>query len=255
MTCLYCKNGKGYMALKYHLEDAYNESNITIPNNICTTSPPYAIFSYKYYNDIKSLNHVKKYDYCFIGSIKSDLYNRQWIIDFAKQYFTENSIFVNTDYDDWVSLGSFDLSYKKLGYSPKFDPLGDGQSRRAQFRIVQENLFYFETLCQSKFVLCPAGDSPWSFRFYEVLMCESMPIVKKSDHTWRMENEKEINYKYILSDNVMTYNELLYNMDIQENTEKFKSFHLLPFNKLKHLSIRNIRILNKKRCNIKQKNI
>ena len=96
-----------------------------------------------------------------------------------------------------------------------------------QFRIVKENLFYFETLCQSKFVLCPAGDSPWSFRFYEVLMCESMPIVKYDDHTWRMENEKEINYKYILSDNIMSYEKLLYNKDIQENVEKFKSFHLI----------------------------
>ena len=254
MTCLYCENGKGYMGLKYHLEDAYSESNITIPNDICSTSPPYAIFSHKYYNDIKLLNHEKKYDYCFIGSIKSDLRNRQWAIDFAKQYFTENSIFVNTDYDDnWISLGNFDLSHKKLGYSPKFDPLGDGHSRRVQFRIVKENLFYFETLCQSKFVLCPAGDSPWSFRFYEVLMCESMPIVKYDDHTWRMENEKEINYKYILSDNIMSYEKLLYNKDIQENTEKFKSFHLIhkptEINSLnnKHIIKNNLLYLRRRR--------
>jgi hypothetical protein len=216
------------MALQYHLEDAYNESNIIIPN-ICIASPPYAIFAHKYYNDIKSLNHTKKYDYCFIGSIKSHPENRQWTIDFAEQYFTENSIFVNTDDDDdWISLGDFDLSHKKIGYSPKSDK-DDNQSRKAQYRIVEENLFYFETLCQSYFVLCPAGDAPWSFRFYEVLMSESMPIVKDSEHIWRMDEEKEINYKHILSDNITAFDKSSYENDIKENTLKFKKYHLLQF--------------------------
>ena len=38
---------------------------------------------------------------------------------------------------------------------------------------VDNNKFYFETMTQSKFVLCPAGDAPWSFRFYETIMCHS----------------------------------------------------------------------------------
>ena len=226
--CLYCCSAKGYMALKFHLEDAYKESNITIPSNICTTSPPYAIFEHKYLNEIKSLNHKKIYDYCFIGSIRCNRDNRQWVIDFAKQYFTKNSIFVNTDNDsDWNSLGCFDLSHKNLGFSPRFDPRYNSQTREAQYRIIDENRFYFETLCQSNFVLCPAGDAPWSFRFYEVLMCESLPVVKSSDHTWRMDEEQKLNYKHILSDNITTFNKSLYKKYIQKNNEIFNKFHLL----------------------------
>jgi len=52
------------------------------------------------------------------------------------------------------------------------------QSKQVQYRVVKENMYYFEKMCQSKFILCPAGDEPWSFRFYETLMCKSIPIVE-----------------------------------------------------------------------------
>ena len=58
--------GQGYMALQYHMEEALVEKKLLNIN--ATSSPPLAIFSKKYYNDINQLNHYKKYDYCFIGS-------------------------------------------------------------------------------------------------------------------------------------------------------------------------------------------
>ena len=83
-------------------------------------NPPFAIFSKKYYDDINKLDHVKIHDYCFIGSISSSTKNREWVIEFAKKNFTNNSIFINTDNDkNWVSLGVFDLTHKNLGYNPK----------------------------------------------------------------------------------------------------------------------------------------
>ena len=214
----------GYMALQYHMEEAFIEKHLNTHTFSC--SPPFAIFSNKYYNEINELNHNKVYDFCFIGSIKSNYISRKWVIDFARKYFTQNSIFINTDNPpNWILLGQFDYTNKILGYCPKNNI--NNQSRQAQYRIVQENIDYFEKMCQSKFVLCPAGDAPWSFRFYEVLMCNSIPIVESWHHTYRTKEESNINYKYILYTNINNIDEIPYDDYINENKLLFQKYHLL----------------------------
>ena len=146
---------QGYMALKYHMEDALLENNLDITT--ANWSPPFALFSKKYYNELNALNHDKIYDFCFIGSIKSNFQARQWVINFAKKYFTSKSIFINTDNPpNWVSLGDFDYTTMNIGFCPAIMP--DNQSKKVQYRVVDENIEYFEKMCKSKFVLCPAGD-------------------------------------------------------------------------------------------------
>lgn len=211
-----------YMALQYHMEEALIEKNID-PKK-ATPSPPIAIFSKKYYNEINDLNCEKIYDFCFIGSINSNYHARKWVIDFAKKYFTVNSIFINTDNDPkWALLGPFDYSNREAGYCPRNMP--DHQSKHVQYRIVNENKTYFERMCKSKFVLCPAGDAPWSFRFYEVLMCKSIPIVESWHHTYRTKEEADINYKYILYKNIEE--PIPYDDYLKENTNIFETYHLL----------------------------
>jgi len=211
-----------YWGLKYHMEDALEEK--LLDSSLASWNPPIAIFSNKYYNEINSLNHEKIHDFCFIGSINSCYERRKWVIDFAKNNFTSNSIFINTDYNsDWELLGDFDYSNKNLGFCPKNE--NDSQSRKVQFRIVNENVFYFEKMCQSKFVLCPAGDSSWSFRFYEILMCKSIPLVESWHHTYRTKEESEINYKYVLYQNIE--NDILYDDYVNENTKLFEKHHML----------------------------
>lgn len=214
--------GQFYMGLAYHLVDAYGETNIN--TNEITCCPPYAIFSKRYYNEINKLNHEKIYDYCFIGSINSNYEARKWVIEFAKKYFTTKSIFVNTDEEEsWVSLGEFDFTNNFSCYNPKKQE--DNQSAKVQYRVVNENKEYFETMCKSKFVLCPAGDSSWSFRFYEVLMCKSLPIVFSWHHTYRTKEESQIGYKFILYDNLnMEYS---YEDYLKENIFLFEKYHLL----------------------------
>jgi hypothetical protein len=229
---------QSYNGLEYHLQEAYNEKNI---NKKTSKNPPYAIFSNKYYNSIDELTkkyEEKKYDYCFIGSINSCLKKRLWILEFVKKYFTINSIFINTDIDNnnnkWKSLGIFDLSDKNLGYCPKKQK--NNQSKDVQYRIVSDNLFYFQTMCDSKFVLCPAGDSEWSFRFYEVMMCKSIPIVETYHNTYRTKEEAEINYKYILSTDIDNINNInnnnnIYNEYVDNNTQIFIEYHMITYNK------------------------
>lgn len=211
-----------YMALKYHMEEALLEKGLD--SNTASNSPPYALFSKKYFNEINNLKHDKIYDYCFIGSINSNYQARIWVIDFAKKYFTCNSIFVNTDNDiNWTSLGTFDYSQKNLGFCPK--QMYDSQSKKVQYRVIEENIYYFEKMCQSKFVLCPAGDAAWSFRFYEVIMCKSVPIVESWHHTNRTVEEANINYKYLLYGTSNT--DIVYDDYVNENIRIFEKYHML----------------------------
>jgi hypothetical protein len=212
---------QSYMALKFHMEEAYKEINITVNS---TDNPQIAIFSKKYYNDIKNLNNNKIYDYCFIGSINSNPERRIWVVEFFKKFGTKNSIFINTDNNDnWETIGEFDLSKTKKTdtFCPKEQD--DNQTKKVQYREINENKFYFETMCQSHFCLCPAGDTSWSFRFYEVLMCGSIPIVESWHHTYRSPDESNINYNYYLFDEKHVFD---YQM-INSNYELFEKYHLI----------------------------
>ena len=90
-------------------------------------------------------------------------------------------------------------------------------------------------MCQSRFTLCPAGDSPWSFRFYEVLMCKSIPVVETWHHTYRTKEEATIKYKFVLSNNWNTeivndnsvYDEYVYDEYVNENSKLFEKNHIL----------------------------
>lgn len=207
---------KYYEGLKYHMEDALKEAGKPISSAV--NNPDIALFSREYYEQIQKLKHDKIYDYVFIGSFTQyNKENREWVLNFAKKNFTQNSVFINTTGGElWNKLGPWDLTGTKKVVCPDTD-YKDSQSREAQYRIVEENRYYFETMCQSKFCLCPAGDAPWSFRFYEVLMCKSIPIVESWLHTFRTETESTFGYAYN-SDNI----------DVKHNTEIFERRHLLP---------------------------
>ena len=82
-------------------------------------------------------------------------------------------------------------------------------------------------MCQSEFVLCPAGDSSWSFRFYETLMCKSIPIVESWHHTYRTIEESKIKYEYMLCNNMDQLNNVVYNNLIDKNTLLFNDHHFI----------------------------
>ena len=214
-----------YNALLYHWQDALREKNIhgITPND----RPPAAIFADKYIQDVKALRTGKVYDFCFIGSINSSLENRLWVIQFVKDRFTENSIFVNTDTGPWGSLGSFDKTGSVTGFNPKEQR--NTQSRQTQYRTVSENEFYFKTMCSSEFILCPAGDGPWSFRFYESLLCGSIPIVTSWHHTYRTVLESTFAYKHkIDTDPIFVFDP----KDVDFNDDIVSAFHSLKPPKL-----------------------
>jgi len=208
-----------YMALLYHMEDALIESNVK--DIMPSYKPNYALFAKKYIQELKQLRGEKKFDYCFIGSMNSHFERRKWVIDFVKEHFTENSFFVNTDSGVWESLGSFDKTSEFIGFNPKNQK--DTQCRETQYRVVSENLSYFQTMAESKFVLCPAGDGPWSFRFYETLLCGSIPIVDSWHYTYRTLFESTLSYKYFLVSEKCVFNQT----DVDCNDSIVAKFHCI----------------------------
>ena len=87
-------------------------------------------------------------------------------------------------------------------------------------------------MCKSKYVLCPAGDTEWSFRFYETLMCKSLPIVISWHHTYRTKEEANIKYKYLLvetfeQEETKKLSDEDYNILVSENAKIFQTFHML----------------------------
>ena len=232
-----------YMGLKYHMEEALEEKQID--KSYAVDCPSIAIFSFKYYNSIlKFVKNSKTIDFCFIGSINSCRERRLWVIEFAKKYFTSNSIFINTDImidqtnninssysNKWESLGNYDLTYDFA--FERFCPKNtiNNQSKEVQYRNPEENKFYFETMANSKFVLCPCGDSPWSFRFYETLMCQSLPIVESIRHTFRTIYESYIEVEYAIESDIdyiknLLADEHLYKNKIKFNKGQFEKFYL-----------------------------
>jgi Exostosin family len=189
-------------------------------------APPrdYAIYPRSFWQH-PALAQEKSLNYCFIGALMTDeetFAARQWMTEFIKSKFDENSYLQFTDRktrSDYQSLGPFDFTAEKTGLVPKEVP----RNKRNMF---DEN--YFTVMAKSQFVLCPAGDAPWSMRFYESLMCKAIPVVETRDHTRRSAAEAELDYKVYLP-----HEEHVYREDwVEHNYEIFMRHHTFA-NRLK----------------------
>jgi len=190
---------------------AYKEAGIKQP--IGTLGVPR--WPKSFMDNFKDISFEKTRDFNFIGVVYINpkiAENRKWALDFAKQHFTEKSYFrlnSNEDLEQHESLGEFDdtFSYEGKRFVDKYMGLG---MKRCAF-----DKEYFSIMCSSKFTLCPAGDSPRSDRFFESIMCKSIPILENSDHAgnkW----EQKIEYKFHLLGDDYVYRQdwVDYNYDL-----------------------------------------
>ena len=192
-----------YYRLTYRLEllykEAYYEQYNKYPDSINHT---FAIYPKRFVSSIPTLD--KTIDYLFMGAFKFQDHlqeygynNRKWTIDFAKKHFTQNSLFINTTKHEslqspWIPLGDFDDTLKsttKHVVPVKLEP---------QDRHVFDP-HYFAKMSASKFCLCPAGDEMYSMRFYEALMCRTIPIINTVQESYRSPQEAKLNYHYYLT--------------------------------------------------------
>ena len=182
----------------WHIE-AFDEIGIKkSANNIDRN---YAIYPQRFYKTVQSFSQKKKFDFCFIGAFAIDeatWSRRLWIVPFIKANFGERSYLQFTDQmtkAHHLTMGTYDFTLKRQGFVPK------------QMPVAVRNFFddhYFRTLCASEFTLCPGGDQNWSMRFYEALMCKSIPIML--DRTaFRTQAEAHLPYKYFVVGDTIEY--------------------------------------------------
>ena len=200
--------------------ESHEELNIW--NNGDSICPSFALYPKRFYKTIAGFDCTKTVDYCFIGGFNIDKKtedNRKWILGFIANNFTESSYLQFTDKNtkkDYVVKGYFDHTLKKTGFVPKEHP------------VEVRNMFdenYFKMMTKSKFTLCPAGDKIWSMRFYEALMCRSIPVVESVNETFRSREESKLDYKYYL-----TTDRIIYRDDWVENNYRiFLKHHTLEY--------------------------
>jgi hypothetical protein len=102
-----------------------------------------------YIDQIKNLNHNKLYDYCFIGS---------WTDNKGRKEILEKYIALNAK-----------MYHSSNGRDPK---------KKYQFDVE-----YYQTMCNSKFGLCPGHPAMpkhpnrWTYRFIESAFCHAIPVM------------------------------------------------------------------------------
>jgi hypothetical protein len=189
-----------------HLEAGINVDAIPDPHEEARI----ALYPASFVERVQQIGFNKNLDFNFRGAVYIDeitIRNRKWVIDFAKKHFTERSFFQVTDRKarkrNWrfqrrhKRVGSFDCTFERSGFVPK---------ERAVKERDHFDEDYFRVMCSSHFTLCPAGDAPWSMRFYEAIMSKSIPIVESVRHTGRNPLEYGIGYLYyVLGDSDIQY--------------------------------------------------
>jgi len=125
--------------------------------------------------------HTHKYN--FMGRVSGQNWGveekaRQWAIDFAKEKFTKDDIFVVTHLSpDWKALGAFDKSKEMpRRESHSFAKIGSSK--------LDVDMTYWQQLMSSDFTLCPGGDDHFSYRGYETALAGSVCVIKSVDADW-----------------------------------------------------------------------
>ncbi|KAH8097356.1 potassium channel [Aureococcus anophagefferens] len=121
------------------------------------------------------LDYVLREDYdADVFSTRVAASMRVWLGPFVDAFFTAESVLVDTSITDAATYVSRAASARRC------DPA------------------YYEKLARSRFTLAPAGDMPWSLRFFEAIMAGSVPILSSKEHAGRNRAEKTLGYKYLL---------------------------------------------------------
>ena len=197
---------------------AYEEEGLPCPPIDERAVATRLLFPRSFVEAVNEMPNDKIHDYCFMGGLyRADTYaSRRWILDFARDRFTKRShLLISDGQEQHATLGSFDHTGSAHSV---FVPRDLPEHERAYF-----NPPYFETLRHSEFTLCPAGDLPWSMRFFEAIMCRSIPVVADRQHTGRNSLERGIGYGVELRDQQHRYRQDI----VEENFQLFLKYQTL----------------------------
>ncbi|SOC78588.1 Exostosin family protein [Salinimicrobium sediminis] len=66
----------------------------------------------------------------------------------------------------------------EISYNRELRIIPSGKGRKFPDKAWDEE--YYRTLANSKFVLCPSGNSVWTYRFFEAILCGAIPVVEET---------------------------------------------------------------------------
>lgn len=127
------------------------------------------------------LDKNKELDYNFFGTITN---KRNWI----KKYNKHNSIIKHSNY---------------------------GRDNKTKYEIDKD---YYNIMCKSKFTLTPTGDCPWSYRFFEAIMCLSIPVLEDNSNDVYM---KDYFYFFDKDDHIYDIDKAISNYNNFINSKHF----------------------------------
>merc|ERR1712196_449875 len=102
---------------------------------------------------------------------------------YVEKTFTDGDYYRATDArmrgKRYKRLGVYDFSTsnKSNGFRPKDDP--------DSAHPIKYDESYWQAMVQSKFVVCPGGDKPWSYRFYETFGTRAIPVINSYQTDWQ----------------------------------------------------------------------
>jgi hypothetical protein len=194
------------------IRQAFEEEGRPCPSIDERVAPSVLLFPRSFVETVEHMPSLKTHDYSFVGGLfRPDTFpERAWILDFAERRFSDRSYLLLTDAEpEYTPIGPFDRTNTEPDvFVPRNVPPQD----RAYFHD-----HYFRVLRASQFALCPAGDAPWSMRFFEAILCRSIPIVSDAAHTGRNDLERALGYHYYLREDDHVYDERI----VEENFRTF----------------------------------
>ena len=175
---IYCNNQE-YNKLKF-LKDVFNfDIKIGIKNGIPELK------------DVVKINHNKPET--SINNIVKPLFFPKTLIKKCNEF---NHIKSDKIYFRGLLTNKRHNSFSILTNKTKHEIICESTMNGREFPIKSFDIEYYENMSKYQFVFCPDGDFTWSYRFFESIMCGSIPII---------ENESEIFkgfFYYKLSDNI-----------------------------------------------------
>tara|TARA_Y100000996_G_C22363817_1_gene578025 strand:- start:6 stop:617 length:612 start_codon:yes stop_codon:yes gene_type:complete len=163
-------------------------------------------------NMIKSIREDHFNGCNYINNIKMPLTFPMYILNYTNTISKKKELHYNfigniTDSRQWVKKYSNNSVIRKSLY---------GRNSNTKYEIDKD---YYNIMSKSKFTLTPTGDCPWSYRFFESIMCLSIPILENNSNDIYM---KDYHYFFDKDEHIYDKEKAI------ENYNKFiKSKHFL----------------------------
>lgn len=123
----------------------------------------------------------------------------------------------NCDFNKKINYNFCGKLTDKREWVKEYDQMENAVAFTQKGRLLEKGFFdldYYQILCNSHFTLCPEGDYKWSYRFFEAILCDSIPVIKSADYHSSMDGFKFFTHEekdqHTYSKAICDHNKLLF---------------------------------------------